>query len=92
MSTHLRSTLRSPNPVLNIPRRNEAVATDTLSSSVGAIDNGAKVAQIFVGVDTKVIDIFCAKSASQFPDLLMDCIRRRGRSSTIRRSVQYQQV
>jgi len=43
-------TLKSPNPVLNIHRRNEEVATDSLFADVPAVDTpGYTGAQIFVG-------------------------------------------
>ena len=36
----LRNTILSPNPILNVPRRHEEVATDTLYSSEEAYDSG----------------------------------------------------
>ena len=40
--------LKSRNPALNIPRRHEAVATDTVFSDTPAVDSGVKQAQVFV--------------------------------------------
>ena len=41
---------KAPNPALNIPRCNEAVATDTICGpGCPAIDNGSTAAQFFVG-------------------------------------------
>ena len=52
--TTLRETMKAPNPVLNIPRRNEDVATDTLFSSTPVIDTGGCVAaQFFIGCKSK---------------------------------------
>ena len=34
--------LKSRNPALNIPRRHEAVATDTVFSDTPAVDSGVK--------------------------------------------------
>ena len=48
--------LKSRNPALNIPRRHEAVATDTVFSDTPAVDSGVKQAQVFVGRDTLVAD------------------------------------
>ena len=41
--------LKSRNLVLNVPRRHEAVATDTVYSDTSAVDSGVKQAQWFVG-------------------------------------------
>ena len=41
--------LKSRNPALNVPRRHEAVATDTVYSDTPAVDSGLKMAQLFVG-------------------------------------------
>jgi len=43
-------------PSLNVHRRQEAVATDTIFSDTPAVDNGSTCAQIFVGMDTLVTD------------------------------------
>ena len=40
--------LKSRNPALNVPRRHEAVATDTVFSDTPAVDSGVKQAQFFV--------------------------------------------
>ena len=41
--------LISRNPALNVPRRHEPVATDTIFSDTPAADSGVKQAQVFVG-------------------------------------------
>ena len=46
---YLKKHFKSRNPVFNIPRRNEAVATDTIFSDTPAINDGSTVAQFFVG-------------------------------------------
>ena len=48
--------LKSRNPALNIPRRHEAVATDTVFSDTPAVDSGVEQSQVFVGRDTFVAD------------------------------------
>ena len=58
--------LKSRNPALNIPRRHEAVATDTVFSDTPAVDSGVKQAQVFVGRDTLVTDAFPMKRGKQF--------------------------
>ena len=70
--------LKSRNPALNIPRRHEAVATDTVFSDTPAVDSGVKQAQVFVGRDTLVADAYPMKSGKQFVNTLEDNIRRRG--------------
>ena len=67
--------LKSRNPALNVPRRHEAVATDTVFS---AVDSGVKQAQVFVGRDTLVADAYPMKSGKQFVNTLEDNIRRHG--------------
>ena len=52
----MKKHLKSRNPALNIPRRHEAVATDTVFSDTPAVDSGVKQAQVFVGRDTLVAD------------------------------------
>ena len=46
---YLKKHFKSRNPVFNIPRRNEAVATDTIFSDTPAINDGSTMAQFFVG-------------------------------------------
>ena len=56
--------LKSRNPALNIPRRHEGVATDTVFSDTPAVDSGIKQAQVFVGRDTLVADAYPMKVGS----------------------------
>ena len=70
--------LKSRNPALNIPRRHEAVATDTVFSDTPAVDSGVKQAQVFVGRDILVADAYPMKSGKQFVNTLEDNIRRWG--------------
>ena len=78
-----RSIFKSRNPVFNIPRRNEAVATDTIFSDTPAINDGSTMAQFFVGRDTLVCDAYGIKSQKQFINTLYDNIRFRGAMSTL---------
>jgi hypothetical protein len=48
--TYLKKAFKSPNPALNVYRRNEAVAFDIVYSDVPAIHDGSTAAVIFVGV------------------------------------------
>ena len=74
----MKKHLKSRNPALNIPRRHEAVATDTVFSDTPAVDSGVKQAQVFVGRDTLVADAYPMKSGKQLVNTLEDNIRRQG--------------
>ena len=63
---------------MNIPIRHEPVATDTIFSDTPAVDSGVKQAQVFVGRDSLVADVYPMKSVKQFVNTLEDNIRRRG--------------
>ena len=77
-TTLLKKHYKSPNPALNVQRRNESVATDTVYSDTPAVDDGSTVAQIFVGTETLVTDIYGIKTDKQFVNTLEDNIRDRG--------------
>ena len=74
----MKKHLKSRNPALSIPRRHEAVATDTVFSDTPAVNSGVKQAQVFVGRDTLVADAYPMKSVKQFVNTLEDNIRRWG--------------
>ena len=78
MGSLLTQYLKSRNPALNIPRRHEPVASDTVFSDTPAVHSGVKQAQVFVGRDTRVADAYPMKSGKQFVNTLEDNIRRRG--------------
>ena len=70
--------LKSRNPALNVPRRHESVATDTIFSDKPAVDSGVKQAQVFVGRDSLVAYVYPMKYGKQFVNTLENNIRRRG--------------
>jgi len=79
MSNLLRKTFQSPNPAVNVPRRDEPVATDTIFSDVAAIDSGCRCAQLFMGTNSHVVDAYGMKhSDKEFINTLEDNIRSRG--------------
>ena len=79
VSTLLQNHYRSPFPALNVFRRNEAVATDTVYSDTPAVDSGGITsAQFFCGCVSKIVDIVGMKSDKQFVNTLEDNIRKRG--------------
>jgi hypothetical protein len=70
---------RSPFPACNVKHRNEAVATDMIYYDVPALGtNGITNAQVFVGHDSRIIDVYGVKFSAQFVNTLLDVIRRRG--------------
>ena len=73
----MKKHLESRYPALNIPRRHEPVATDTVFSDTPGVDSGVKQAQVLVGRDMLVADAYPMKSEKQFVNTLEDNIRRR---------------
>ena len=80
---YIKKHLKSRNPVFNIPRRSEAVATDTIFSDTPAVDDGSTMAQFFCGRGTLVRDAYGIKSTKQFINHLSDNIRKRGAMDTL---------
>jgi hypothetical protein len=78
MSTFLRKHYKAPNPALNVARRSEAIATDTVYADTPAINSGATSAQFFVGTDSLVCNVYGMQTDKQFVNTLEDNIRRRG--------------
>jgi len=50
--------LKSRNSAVNVPRRHRSAATDTIFSYTPAVDSGVKQAQVFVGRDSLVADVY----------------------------------
>ena len=80
---YIKKHFKSRNPVFNIPRCSEAVATDTFFSDTPAVDDGSTMAQFFCGRDTLVCDAYGIKSTKQFINTLSDNIRKRGAMDTL---------
>ena len=59
---YIKKHFKSRNPVFNIPRCSEAVATDTIFSDTPAVDDGSTMAQFFCGHDTLVCVAYGIKS------------------------------
>ena len=74
---YIKKHFKSRNPVFNIPRHSEPVATDTIFSDTPAVDDGSTMAQFFCGHDTLVCDAYGIKSTKQFINTLSDNIRKR---------------
>ena len=80
---YIKKHFKSRNPVFNIPRCSEAVATDTIFSDTPAVDDGSTMAQFFCGHDTLVCEAYCINSTKQFINTLSDNIRKRGAMDTL---------
>ena len=80
---YIKKHFKSRNPVFNIPRCSEAVATDTIFSDTHAVDDGSTMAQFFCGRDTLVCEAYGIKSTKQFINTLSDNIRKRGAMDTL---------
>ena len=74
----MRHHFKSRFPALNVHRRNEPVATDTIYSDTPDIESGSKIAQFFVGRNSLVCDAYGIKSEKEFVNTLEDNIRFRG--------------
>jgi len=65
-------------PALNVDQCCELVATNTVFSDTPAIDDGSTCAQIFVGCNSLVAEVYGMKSEKQFVNTLEDNIQKRG--------------
>jgi hypothetical protein len=72
--TLLKQTFKSPNPALNVARRNEAVACDIVYSDTPAINDGSVAAVIFVGIDSQATNIYGIKTDKKFVNTIEDNI------------------
>ena len=78
MSAHLQRHYRSPFPALNVRRRDEDVATDTVYGDTPDIEHGYMAAQFFVGTKSLLSDIYGVPTDAQFLKTLQDNVRKRG--------------
>ena len=81
-STHLQKRFKSPNPGANLFHRREPDTTDMIFSDTAAIDGGETRAHIFVGLISRITDVFKVKSGNDECFLgalqLQDRVRKRG--------------
>jgi hypothetical protein len=78
VSDTLKEHWRSRFPACNVKRRNEPVATDTVFSDTPAVHRGVTAAQIFVGRESLVADIYGLKTDKEFVNTMEDNIQERG--------------
>ena len=62
MRTHLTRYFKSPYPALDIPSRQEYVATDTIYADTPTIDCGHTRAQFYCETDSQVYDVHGIKT------------------------------
>jgi hypothetical protein len=74
----LKKAYKSPNPALNVYCHQEDEACDIVYSDVPAIYDGSTAAVIFVGVNTRVTDVYGIKTDKQFVNTLEDNIIQHG--------------
>ena len=79
-STHLRRQFKSPNPALNLHRRNEPDATDQIFATEPTLDGAETSCHIFVGQDSKITDVYKSKdnSGEAFLGAFQDRVCERG--------------
>ncbi len=73
-----RKHFKSRFPALNVHRHQEPVATNTVYADTPAIDDGSTCAQIFVGHESLVTDIYGMKTDKEFVNTLEDNICHHG--------------
>ena len=74
MSTLLKKPLKSSYPACDVQQRQEPIVIDTVYSDTPAIDNSFKLAQIFIGTESLVTNIFRWKQKEHF-NTLQDIIK-----------------
>jgi hypothetical protein len=75
--TVLKRAFKSPNPALNVARRQDSVACDIVYSNVLAILMDL-AAVLFVGINPQVTDVYGIKTDKQFVNTLEENIIQRG--------------
>ena len=69
-SSLLKNAYRLPFPAFNVKRWSEPVATCTMHSDSPAVNDRSTCAQLFVGTNTIVIDVYGMKTDKQFVNTL----------------------
>jgi hypothetical protein len=83
ISTILTKHYKGLYPALNVRRRAEPVATDFVEADTPAIDDGSCAAQVYVGTNSMVLDVYGVKTSAQFVNTLEDVICHRGAMSLL---------
>jgi hypothetical protein len=78
VSDTIKQHWRSRFPACNVKRRNKPLTTDTVFSDTPAVDSSVTCAQLFVGRELLVADVYGLKTDKAFMNTLEDNIRERG--------------
>ena len=70
--------------MLNRPRLNEVIATDTYFSAIKSIE-GYTCSQVYYGCTSRTIHVYGMKTESEFPSTYQDFLRDQGIPHTLRR-------
>ena len=76
--TLLERSFKSHNQVLNVSRRNEPIACDTVHADTPAVDNGSTLDVLIVGNNPHKTDVYGIKHAKKFVNNLEDNIIQPG--------------
>ena len=74
----IKSHYKSPHPALNIPRRDEDLASDTIFSDTPAVDGGQTMAQAYIGCTTHSYHVYPMQREKDFLHTLQDCVVEHG--------------
>jgi len=74
ISTIILKCYKIPFPALNVHRRKEAIATDTVYTNTLAVNNASTCSEIFIGIKSLVADVFGMKTDKQFVNTLEEII------------------
>jgi hypothetical protein len=80
----MRFYLKSRHQMLRHKRLNEVIATDTYFANEKSIE-GYHCAQVFFGMNSKMLYVASMKTESEFADVYLDFIRKYGIPSALRR-------
>ena len=71
--SHLQRQFKSPNPALNLHRRDKADVKDQIFAKVPAMDGRETSAHIFVGQDLKITNVY--KSKDNIAEVFLGCFQ-----------------
>ena len=69
---------KSPNPALNVPRRDEDLASDTFFSDTPAVDGGETMAQVYIGTKSHTYHAYGMHREKQFINTFKQCVLEHG--------------
>jgi Reverse transcriptase (RNA-dependent DNA polymerase) len=85
VSYPLRRHLKPRNPWMNVKRLNEVVSTDPIFANCPSYHSNYIGAQIYYGLESRMINVYGFKEEKDFPATLEDFIREEGAMQALRR-------